>query len=96
MCLILLVILILLVFLILLLLLILLIFFILLLLLTLLTLLILLAILLIPLLPPRYVMRIVPTTYEDIGGSKLVAYQYTYAYRWSRWKILPSLPPNYL
>ena len=29
----------------------------------------------------RYVMRIVPTTYEDISGSKLVAYQYTYAYR---------------
>merc|ERR1711972_685593 len=29
----------------------------------------------------EYVMRIVPTTYEDISGSKLVAYQYTYAYR---------------
>jgi len=29
----------------------------------------------------EYVMRIVPTTYEDIGGTKLVAYQYTYAYR---------------
>lgn len=29
----------------------------------------------------EYVMRVVPTTYEDIGGTKLVAYQYTYAYR---------------
>ena len=26
-------------------------------------------------------MKIVPTTYEDLGGSKIVAYQYTYAYR---------------
>ena len=29
----------------------------------------------------EYVMKIVPTTYEDLGGSKLIAYQYTYAYR---------------
>merc|ERR1712154_230307 len=29
----------------------------------------------------EYVMRVVPTTYDDIGGNKLVAYQYTYAYR---------------
>jgi len=29
----------------------------------------------------EYVMRIVPTTYEDISGGKLLAYQYTYAYR---------------
>jgi hypothetical protein len=29
----------------------------------------------------EYIMRVVPTTYEDIGGSKLMAYQYTYAYR---------------
>jgi len=29
----------------------------------------------------EYIMRIVPTTYEETGGSKLVAYQYTYAYR---------------
>jgi len=29
----------------------------------------------------EYVMRIVPTTYEDISGGKLTAYQYTYAYR---------------
>jgi hypothetical protein len=29
----------------------------------------------------EYVMRIVPTTYEDISGGKLMAYQYTYAYR---------------
>ena len=29
----------------------------------------------------EYVMKIVPTTYEDLGGSKIVAYQYTYAYR---------------
>jgi len=29
----------------------------------------------------EYIMRVVPTTYEDIAGSKLVAYQYTYAYR---------------
>ena len=26
-------------------------------------------------------MKIVPTTYEDLGGTKMVAYQYTYAYR---------------
>jgi hypothetical protein len=26
-------------------------------------------------------MKIVPTTYEDLSGTKLVAYQYTYAYR---------------
>ena len=26
-------------------------------------------------------MKIVPTTYEDLGGTKIVAYQYTYAYR---------------
>eukprot|EP00096_Caligus_rogercresseyi_P009569 TRINITY_DN326_c0_g1_i4.p1 TRINITY_DN326_c0_g1~~TRINITY_DN326_c0_g1_i4.p1 ORF type:complete len:291 (-),score=99.04 TRINITY_DN326_c0_g1_i4:457-1329(-) len=29
----------------------------------------------------EYVMKIVPTTYESIGGTKLLAYQYTYAYR---------------
>jgi len=29
----------------------------------------------------EYVMRVVPTTYEDIKSNKLVAYQYTYAYR---------------
>ncbi len=29
----------------------------------------------------EYVMKIVPTTYEDLDGVKLVAYQYTYAYR---------------
>ena len=29
----------------------------------------------------EYVMKIVPTTYEDISSNKLVAYQYTYAYR---------------
>jgi len=29
----------------------------------------------------EYVMKIVPTTYEDLHGVKLVAYQYTYAYR---------------
>ncbi len=29
----------------------------------------------------EYVMKIVPTTYEDLGGTKMVAYQYTYAYR---------------
>jgi hypothetical protein len=29
----------------------------------------------------EYVMKIVPTTYEDLNGVKLVAYQYTYAYR---------------
>lgn len=29
----------------------------------------------------EYVMKIVPTTYEDLHGTKLVAYQYTYAYR---------------
>jgi hypothetical protein len=29
----------------------------------------------------EYVMKIVPTTYEDLGGTKLIAYQYTYAYR---------------
>lgn len=29
----------------------------------------------------EYIMRVVPTTYEDIGGNKLMAYQYTYAYR---------------
>jgi hypothetical protein len=29
----------------------------------------------------EYVMRVVPTTYDDISGNKLVAYQYTYAYR---------------
>eukprot|EP00094_Tigriopus_californicus_P009463 TCALIF_09126-PA protein Name:"Similar to ergic1 Endoplasmic reticulum-Golgi intermediate compartment protein 1 (Danio rerio)" AED:0.36 eAED:0.37 QI:0/-1/0/1/-1/1/1/0/174 len=29
----------------------------------------------------EYVMKIVPTTYEDLGGNRLVAYQYTYAYR---------------
>ena len=29
----------------------------------------------------EYVMKIVPTTYEDLGGTKIVAYQYTYAYR---------------
>jgi len=29
----------------------------------------------------EYVMKIVPTTYEDLGGNALVAYQYTYAFR---------------
>jgi hypothetical protein len=29
----------------------------------------------------EYVMKIVPTTYEDLAGTKMVAYQYTYAYR---------------
>jgi hypothetical protein len=29
----------------------------------------------------EYIMKIVPTTYEDLGGTKLVAYQYTFAYR---------------
>jgi len=29
----------------------------------------------------EYIMRIVPTTYEDLSENKLVAYQYTYAYR---------------
>lgn len=29
----------------------------------------------------EYVMKIVPTTYVDLGGTKLIAYQYTYAYR---------------
>ncbi len=29
----------------------------------------------------EYVMKIVPTTYEDLGGTQLTAYQYTYAYR---------------
>ncbi len=29
----------------------------------------------------EYVMKIVPTTYEDLSGTKLQAYQYTYAYR---------------
>lgn len=29
----------------------------------------------------EYIMKIVPTTYEDLGGTMLVAYQYTYAYR---------------
>lgn len=29
----------------------------------------------------EYVMKIVPTTYEDIGGNTLIAYQYTYAFR---------------
>ena len=29
----------------------------------------------------EYVMKIVPTTYEDIDGTTLVAYQYTYAFR---------------
>jgi len=29
----------------------------------------------------EYIMRIVPTTYEEVNGNKLVAYQYTYAYR---------------
>jgi len=28
-----------------------------------------------------YVMKIVPTTYEDLGGTALIAYQYTYAFR---------------
>ena len=26
-------------------------------------------------------MKVVPTTYEDLSGSQLVAYQYTYAFR---------------
>ena len=30
----------------------------------------------------EYVMKIVPTTYEDLGGTRMVAYQYTYAYRY--------------
>jgi len=29
----------------------------------------------------EYIMKIVPTTYEELGGTKLIAYQYTYAYR---------------
>ena len=29
----------------------------------------------------EYVMKIVPTTYEDISGNSLIAYQYTYAFR---------------
>jgi len=29
----------------------------------------------------EYVMKIVPTTYEDLSGNALVAYQYTYAFR---------------
>ncbi len=29
----------------------------------------------------EYVMKIVPTTYEDLSGTMLQAYQYTYAYR---------------
>merc|ERR1711997_285620 len=29
----------------------------------------------------EYVMKIVPTTYEDINGNSLIAYQYTYAFR---------------
>ncbi|XP_023326552.1 endoplasmic reticulum-Golgi intermediate compartment protein 1 [Eurytemora carolleeae] len=29
----------------------------------------------------EYIMRIVPTTYEDLNGFKLTAFQYTYAYR---------------
>ena len=29
----------------------------------------------------EYVMKIVPTTYIDLAEQKLVAYQYTYAYR---------------
>ena len=29
----------------------------------------------------EYVMKIVPTTYQDLQGGKLIAYQYTYAYR---------------
>merc|ERR1719384_1586629 len=29
----------------------------------------------------EYVMKIVPTTYEDISGNTLIAYQYTYAFR---------------
>lgn len=29
----------------------------------------------------EYVMKIVPTTYEDMGGNTLIAYQYTYAFR---------------
>jgi len=29
----------------------------------------------------EYIMRIVPTTYEELNQNKLVAYQYTYAYR---------------
>jgi len=28
-----------------------------------------------------YVMKIVPTVYEDIAGDKIVSYQYTYAYK---------------
>ncbi|KAF0293723.1 Endoplasmic reticulum-Golgi intermediate compartment protein 1 [Amphibalanus amphitrite] len=28
-----------------------------------------------------YVMKIVPTVYEDISGNKVVSYQYTYAYK---------------
>lgn len=54
----------------------------------------------------EYVMKIVPTTYEDLHGTKLVAYQYTYAYRsyisfghggrvipalWFRYTSLPSI-----
>jgi len=29
----------------------------------------------------EYIMRIVPTTYEEVGGGRLTAYQYTFAYR---------------
>lgn len=29
----------------------------------------------------EYVMKIVPTSYEDISGNTLIAYQYTYAFR---------------
>ena len=29
----------------------------------------------------EYVIKIVPTIYEDLSGSKLAAYQYTYAYK---------------
>ena len=28
-----------------------------------------------------YIMKIVPTVYEDISGGRLVSYQYTYAYK---------------
>ena len=28
-----------------------------------------------------YIMKIVPTVYEDISGNRIVSYQYTYAYK---------------
>lgn len=34
-----------------------------------------------------YIMKIVPTVYEDIGGARTVSYQYTYAYKVSLTRI---------